>query len=240
INWTSSNEYFIDATGKVFIPTPDLGDQTVTLTAELSLNNQSVTKTFNVKVKARPSFKNAIAHYPLNGDLVDGLGNFVDAQSTDRDLSNTGSGNLSFAAGKNGQAVVLDGDSGIRLPNDLITSGEFTVSFWSNSAELREHTPAFFAAKDVDNWLSYIPGKAWFTNEALIWSFFGGTSAADNGDWNQIVAPATAPINQWQHVAITYSAPVMKLYIDGIYAGEMKRSEERRVGKECRARGWPE
>ncbi|MEN0036527.1 MAG: LamG-like jellyroll fold domain-containing protein [Cellvibrio sp.] len=224
INWVSSNEYFIDSKGNVFIPTPDLGDQTVTLTANLSLGGQATTKTFSVTLKARPAFRNAVAHYSFDNNLVDGLSNFVNAESTDRDLNNKGAGSLSYSAGKKGQSVVLDGNSAIRLPDNIIKSGQFTVSFWSNSAELREHTPAFFAAKDVDNWLSYIPGKAWFTTQSLIWSFFGGIPAADNGDWNQIVAGGTAPINQWQHVAITYDAPVMKLFIDGNFAGQMNRA----------------
>lgn len=224
INWVSSNDYFIDSKGNVFIPTPDLGDQTVTLTANLSLGGLTTTKTFTVKLKARPAFRNAVAHYAFDNNLVDGLNNFVNAESTDRDLNNKGAGSLSYSAGKKGQSVVLNGNSGIRLPDNIISSGQFTVSFWSNSAELREHTPAFFAAKDVDNWLSYIPGKAWFTSQSLIWSFFGGISAADNGDWNQIVATATAPLNQWQHVAITYDAPVMKLFIDGNLVGQMNRA----------------
>lgn len=224
INWVSSNEYFIDSKGNVFIPTPDLGDQTVTLTANLSLDGQTRTKSFTVTLKARPPFNNAVAHYSFDGSLVDGLNNFVNAESTDRDLANKGAGNLSYATGKKGQAVVLDGNSGIRLPDNIISSGQFTVSFWSNSAELREHTPAFFAAKDVDNWLSYIPGKAWFTNASLIWSFFGGISAADNGDWSEIVAGSSAPLNQWQHVAITYDAPVMKLFINGNLVGQMNRA----------------
>lgn len=224
INWVSSNEYFIDSKGNIFIPTPDLGDQTVTLTAHLSLGGQTTTKTFSVTLKARPAFKNAVAHYSFDNNLVDGLNNFVNAVSTDRDLNNKGAGSLSYTAGKKGQSVVLDGNSAIRLPDNIISSGQFTVSFWSNSAELREHTPAFFAAKDVDNWLSYIPGKAWFTSQSLIWSFFGGIPAADNGDWNQIVAGGTAPINQWQHVAITYEAPVMKLFIDGNFVGQMNRA----------------
>lgn len=224
INWVSSNEYYIDSKGNVFIPTPDLGDQTITLTANLSLGGQTTTKTFSVTLKARPAFKNAVAHYNFDNNLVDGLNNFVNAESTDRDLNNKGAGSLSYTAGKKGQSVVLDGNSAIRLPDNIISSGQFTVSFWSNSAELREHTPAFFAAKDVDNWLSYIPGKAWFTTQSLIWSFFGGIPAADNGDWNQIVAGGTAPINQWQHVAITYEAPVMKLFIDGSFVGQMNRA----------------
>src|SRR5690606_29429850 len=34
---------------------------------------------------------------------------------------------------------------------------------------------------------------------------------------------ASAPINEWQHVAITYAGTIMRLYIDGALAGSMPR-----------------
>lgn len=224
ISWESSNDYLIS--DRVFIPTPDIGDQSVNLTATLSLNGQSTTKTFNVNLQARPEFRNAVAHYSFENSLVDGRNNFAAGESTDRDMNNRGLGNLTYTAGKQGQAVVLDGESGIRLPDNIISSGQFTVSFWTNSAETRGYTPAFFGASNPDNWISFIPGGApHFTESPLVWSFLGGVPAADDGDWNQIVAGSTAPLHQWQHVAITYDAPVMKLYIDGNLVGQMNRAD---------------
>jgi arabinan endo-1,5-alpha-L-arabinosidase len=225
INWVSSNEYYIDSTGKVFIPTPDLGDQTVTLTATLSLSGQATTKSFTVNVKARPAFKNAIAHYKFDNGLSDVLGNLAPAQTTDHTLMGVGLGNITYAAGKQGEALYFDGSSGVRLPNDLIKQNKFTISFWANSETALTHTPAFYAARNPDNWFSYIPANAWFTTQSLIWSFYLDVSLADHGDWNQIVAAASAPLNQWQHVAITYDAPVMKLFIDGKSAGQMTRAD---------------
>ncbi len=184
ITWVSSNEYYIDSKGNVFIPTPDLGDQTVTLTANLSLGGQTTTKSFNVKIKARPAFKNAV--------FTTGYGS--------------------------GQAYDFNGNNGVRLPDNLIKSSEYTVSFWMKPESLTTHTPAFFAATDVDHWYSFIPGSAWFTPNTLIWSNY-------LGNWNQVVHSATAPLNQWEHVAITYSNTTMSLYINGVLTGSMPRDD---------------
>nr|WP_324258376.1 LamG-like jellyroll fold domain-containing protein [Cellvibrio fontiphilus] len=219
IDWVSSNEYYIDSKGNVFIPTPDLGDQTVTLTANLSLGGQVTTKSFTVKVKARPAFKNAVAHYRFENALTDSMGNYAAAKTTDNNLFNVDATTPTFAAGyTGGQAYDFNGANGVRLPDDIIKSSEYTVSFWMKAENLTTHTPAFFMATDFDHWSSYIPGNAWFTSSSLIWSNY-------MGNWNQVVHSATAPLNQWQHVAITYGNGMMNLYIDGAFVGAMPRDD---------------
>lgn len=218
INWVSSNDYFIDSDGNVFIPTPDLGDQTVTLTANLSLNGQTTSKSFTIKIKARPAFKNAVAHYNFENALTDSLANFAAAKTTDNNLFNVDATPATFAPGKAGQAYDFNGANGVRLPDNLIKSSEYTVSFWMKPESLTTHTPAFFAATDVDHWYSFIPGSAWFTPNTLIWSNY-------LGNWNQVVHSATAPLNQWEHVAITYSNTTMSLYINGVLTGSMPRDD---------------
>ncbi|HCS65133.1 MAG TPA: beta-xylosidase [Cellvibrio sp.] len=218
IKWVSSDDYYIDSAGNVFIPTPDRGDKTVTLTANLSLDGQTASKTFSVHLTARPAFKNAVAHYTFDRALTAAIGNYAVAKTTDNNLFNVDATAPSFTAGYRGQAYDFNGANGVRLPDDIIKSSEYTVSFWMKAASLTTHTPAFFMATDVDHWSSYIPGNAWFTTGSLIWSNY-------MGDWNQVVHSATAPINQWQHVAITYANTSMKLYIDGALAGSMPRAD---------------
>lgn len=218
IEWVSSNEYFIDSTGNLFIPTPDLGDQNVTLTANMTLDGQTVSKAFDVTVKARPAFKNAVAHYTFENVLTDSLGNLGTARTTDNNLFNVDATSPSFITGYNGQGYDFNGANGVRLPDDIIKSGDYTVSFWMNAEALTTHTPAFFMATDFDHWSSYIPGNAWFTTGSLIWSNY-------LGNWNQVVHSATAPLNQWQHVAITYTAGMKNLYIDGALVGSMPRDD---------------
>ena len=217
IEWESSNEYFINAK-EVFIPTPDQGDQNITLTAKLSLDGHTASKTFNVTVKARPAFKNAIAHYTFENVMTDSLGSLAAAKTTDNNLANVDVGAPTFTTGYSGQGYDFNGANGVRLPDDIIKSSDYTVAFWVNAESLTDHTPAFFGATDVDHWFSYIPGKAWFTSAQLIWSNY-------LGNWNQVVAGASAPVNQWQHVAITYTGGMMNLYINGALAGSMPRDD---------------
>ncbi len=219
IKWVSSDEYYIDAAGNVFIPTPDLGDRTVTLTANLSLGGQTTSKTFNVTVRARPAFKNAVAHYRFENALTDSMGKYAAAKTTDNNLFNVDATAPTFTAGyAGGQAYDFTGANGVRLPDDIIKSSEYTLSFWMKAKNLTAHTPAFFMATDFDHWSSYIPGNAWFTSTSLIWSNY-------LGNWNQVVHSATAPVNQWQHVAITYANGMMNLYIDGAFVGAMPRDD---------------
>jgi arabinan endo-1,5-alpha-L-arabinosidase len=224
ITWQSSNEYFIDAEGNVFIPTPDLGDQALTLTALIKLNGVTSTKSFNMNLAARPAFKNAIAHYTFDNNVADLLQNLDAAQPTGADVNNLSGGTLSYDSGRKGQAAVLTGANSIRLPENLVSSDKFTISLWINADENRIFSPALFATPGGDNWFSVIPGHAHFTTTSLLWSLLADTPTTEFGDWNQIVAGTTAPIGNWQHFAITYKAPVMKLYIDGVAAGEMNRA----------------
>lgn len=219
ISWQSSDEYFIAEDGSIFIPTPDLGDRTVTLTTNLSLNGATASKAFTVTLKARPAFRNAIAHYRFDGSLIDSLGNHGVALPTDNNLLNVNATAPVYTAGYAGQAFDFTGANGIRLPNDIIKSGEYTVAFWMKAESLTGYTPAFFSAAATDQWISYLPGSApHFTSTSLVWS-----NVAEN--WGQIIHSATAPLNQWQHVAITYSNGTMRLYVDGALSGSMPRPD---------------
>ncbi|QLE07848.1 family 43 glycosylhydrolase [Pseudoalteromonas shioyasakiensis] len=224
INWESSDEYYITSEGSVFIPTPDRSDKAVTLTANISLNGESTTKTFNVNLEARPEFKNAIAHYAFEDSLSDGLGNLDDAGVTDNNLLNVGAGTAAYAEGQTGKAFNFDGATGVRLPDEIINSDSFTVSFWSKPDTLTPYTPLFFAAENANRWISYIPGgAAHFTENPLIWSFYLG----DNGEelWNQIVHTQKATQSEWTHVAISYDEGIMNYYSDGVLVGSMPRPD---------------
>lgn len=225
ITWNSSDEYYIGNDGSVFIPTPDRGDKTVTLEATIELNGETTTEEFSVFLHARPEFRNAVAHYKFEGALTDALGNYVSASTTDNNLWNVNATPETYTEGYAGQGYDFLGNNGVRLPDNIIQSGAYTVSFWMNADALTTHTPAFFAAKADNQWISYIPGGAWFTENSLIWSYIFQDGTPENDDWNQIVHAARAPINEWQHVAITYAEGTMQLYIDGNSAGSMPRPD---------------
>jgi arabinan endo-1,5-alpha-L-arabinosidase len=224
IEWQSTNEYFINSK-EVFIPTPDQGDQNITLTAKLTLDGQTVTKSFNVIAKARPAFKNAVARYSFENVLSDSMGNFAAAKTTDNNLFNVDATAPTYTVGYAGQGYSFLGTNGVRLPDGLIgTTDEFTVSFWMKSEEQKIFSPAFFAATTTpDQWISFIPGNSHFTTTSLLWSLIAEAGTPSDSHWKQIIHSATAPVNQWEHVAITYGDDTMKLYINGVLSGSMPR-----------------
>ncbi|TMN65634.1 beta-xylosidase, partial [Pseudoalteromonas sp. S1727] len=170
ISWQSSDEYYIGSDGTVFIPTPDRGNKSVVLTANIELNGQTTSKTFTVNLTARPEFKNAIAHYSFENALTDDLGNLATATTTDNNLLNTGAGVEAYAAGKSGQAFSFDGATGVRLPDNLVTTAQYTISYWLKPTVLTDFTPSFFAATTADRWMSLIPGNTHFTTTPMLWS----------------------------------------------------------------------
>lgn len=225
ISWLVSDEYYINPiNGSVFIPTPDRGDQELTLEAEISLNGESSTKSFTVTLKARPAFVNAVAHYQFEDDVTDGLSGFADATVTTSNMEVAG-GLEQYAVGQTGQAFNFDGATGVKLDNQIINSDSYTVSFWSNPTELAVHTPALFMSEtgNYDRWITFAPSNVWFTTTTAIWSRYLGDDLVD--DWNQIVAADSVVYNEWTHYAISYGAGVMKLYINGVLAGSMPRPD---------------
>ncbi|MEL7577828.1 LamG-like jellyroll fold domain-containing protein [Pseudoalteromonas sp. D15MCD-2] len=222
INWASSDEYYITSEGSVFIPTPDRGDKAVTLTANISLNGESTTKTFNVNLEARPEFKNAIAHYAFEDSLSDGLGNLDDAGVTDNNMLNVGAGTAAYAEGQTGKAFNFDGATGVRLPDELVTGDEYTISYWFKPTVLTNFTPTFFASTSDARWMSLIPGSTHFTSTPMLWSRY----LADDGTdmWNQIISDSPA-VMDWNHIAITYANGTATLYRDGVRAGSMPRPD---------------
>ncbi|WP_065979498.1 MULTISPECIES: LamG-like jellyroll fold domain-containing protein [Pseudoalteromonas] len=218
ITWQSSNEYYIDTDGSIFIPTPDRGDQAVTLTATMTLNGEVATKTFNVNLKARPEFRNAIAHYQFEDSLSDSLGNLGDAGVTDNNLLNVGAGTAAFADGQTGKAFNFDGATGVRLPDNLITTSDFTVSYWINPEEITNFSPTFFAAASVDNWISIVPANS----PSFLWSHYLDENNKDV--WGDVNQTTPAPL-AWSHIAITYVGQTATLYKDGKRIGSIQRPD---------------
>ena len=222
IEWQSTNEYYIKTDGSVFIPTPDRGDQAVTLTANMSLNGETSTKTFNVNLKARPAFKNAIAHYSFENSLKDNFANLADALTTDNNLDNIMAGTANYSVGQTGQAFSFDGATGVRLPDDLINSDSYTVAYWYKASALTDYSPTFFASTTPDRWMSLIPGNTHFTTTPMLWSLYKEDDGTEN--WVDIQTSTPASMN-WTHMAITYDKGLTTLYRNGERAGTTTRPD---------------
>ena len=143
ISWVSSNENVIATDGAVTRPNVGEGDQVVMLTARISLKGQTSERSFQVTVPQRLPF-NRVAHYAFENTLADSLGRLAAGTPTGDRLWNAGS--IGFDVGQTGSALRLNGTNGVRLPNNLLSNYEYTVSFWINPAVLTRFTTAFFGA----------------------------------------------------------------------------------------------
>ncbi|QYK03053.1 LamG-like jellyroll fold domain-containing protein [Shewanella psychrotolerans] len=218
ITWSSSNDAVIRPDGKVLRPNAGEGDQVVTLTATIMVNGEQVVKTYQVTVLARQIY-NRIANYRFDNSLEDSLGLFDDGQPTGDRLFKTAD-NIEYAIGFDGQALSLDGAHGVLLPSGLISSNEYTVSFWANPTVNTKYTTAFFGAVDEydvdesddktsDNWISFVP-QSWDDN-TMLWS-----NNTRDGVWFDGSAEERIPENSWSHMAFSFDKGLVKVYINGV------------------------
>ncbi|KQB93197.1 arabinanase [Geobacillus sp. PA-3] len=146
------------------------------------------------------------AHYSFdNNDLSDSTGNFGPGTITGNRIDNEG-GTIAYADGKIGKAAVLNGQSGIRLPDGLVSSNQYSVSLWVKPEQLTTHTTTFFGAKDPNHWVSLVP-QGWDGN-TMLWS--GSSPWYDGRTFWKI------PTGQWTHLAFSVDNGAVKVYINGV------------------------
>jgi arabinan endo-1,5-alpha-L-arabinosidase len=203
IAWVTSNENVIATDGTVTRPNVGEGDQVVMLTANVSLKGQTTSRTFSITVPQRLPF-NRVAHYAFENTLADSLGRLAAGTATGDRVWNTGT--VGFDAGQLGSAVRLNGTNGVRLPANLITNYEYTVSFWMNPSAITAFTTGFFGAANETNWLSFLP-QSWDGN-TMLWS---GSERWFDGSAGRRIAP-----NAWSHLAFTVNRGQVSVYIDGV------------------------
>ncbi len=223
ITWTSSNQPIINlkvnkktgkltGVAKVNRPSSTAGTQTVTLTATITLDGQTVTKTFTTKVIALPPAGLA-AQFKFEGNLTESQGNFAAGTGTGDRIYKAGS--IAYAEGKTGQAVKLDGTNGVLLPEKLIANYEYTVSFWIKPTVITGFTPAFFGEVDEkldganlpysDTWLSFLP-QSW-NGGTMLWGRVP--------NWFDGIAGLKIPEGEWTHMAFSVNQGLASIYING-------------------------
>ncbi|CAH1193025.1 hypothetical protein PAECIP111892_01133 [Paenibacillus auburnensis] len=214
ITWASSNEAVVAADGKVIRPAAGSGNATVELTATIKLGEATKTKTFTVVVVQLSGTQledGLVAAYDFEGNLAES-GDRLAAGTATGKLINTTDGKVSYVDGEVGQAVKLDGSSGVRLPDGLISSNAYTISLWLNPEQLTAYTPAFFGAKSSTNWISLLP----YGNGAATTRMWFGSDT-----WLDADAGLQIPAGKWSHITFTYDAGAVKLYVNGVlkYSG---------------------
>ena len=203
ITWTSSDESVVTADGTVTRPSEQ--DAVVTLTATITSGDATATSAFDLTVPVLPE-PGLVARYPFDGDLAATGG--AAAATVTGDRVDSDGGQVSFTEGVHGQAVHLDGASGVRLPDGLISGQDYTVSLWLRPEQLTDFTTAFFGARDDVNWLSLVP-SGWDEHRTMLWA--GSTTYYDGLTGTQI------PTDTWSHLAFTVeTGGAVTVYLDGV------------------------
>lgn len=204
ITWESSNQEIVSDEGIINRPAPD-SDGTITLTATISKGNVSDTKTFTVIVQPQ-TVGGLVAYYPFDGDLENAINQSDIGTITGDRIDNTG-GEISFKDGRNEQAAVFDGLSGVLLPEGLITSNKYTVSLWLQPEELTDFTTTFFGAASPQSWVSLVPkGHDGVNHNTMVWS---------GEDWYDAGLGKNLPVNEWTHIAFTVDEGSLDVYFNG-------------------------
>ena len=202
IAWTSSNPAVVGNTG-VVTASPN-GDVTLTLSARITKGTSSMVKTFTVTVRKAGGL---LAHYAFDGNLLDSNGVFAPGSVTGSRID-AGGGSLGYEAGVKGNAAVFDGATGIRLPNGLVSSNNYTVALWLKPAQLTAFTTTFFGARTTDSWISLLPkGHDFVGGASMLWS---GTAWYDAGLGMNI------PVGRWSHLAFSVKNGAVNVYVDGV------------------------
>lgn len=216
LSWSSNKPRFINNDGKVTRPNVGEGDQTVTLTATVDILGQTLTTSKDVIVAERSEY-NRTARYSFEQSLSDELNNYADAV-TATDVLMTASPEPVFVDGVVGKAANLDGSYGILLPNNLIDSYQYTVSFWLNQQMAEQwFRPAFFGARSAEpsRWASFLP-VSW-NGELMLWSNW--VDDAGGVSWLDGITGVVYPVNEWHHVAFAVKNGVYQIYYDGVQVG---------------------
>ncbi|MCJ8007516.1 lipocalin-like domain-containing protein [Lederbergia wuyishanensis] len=204
ISWHSSNPEIISEQGIVNRPAVGEENATVTLTATVTKGGATATKTFTVIVLAE-KLPMLVAHYTFEHDLSDRTKNVGAGMPTGDRIDKKG-GKISYGTGISGQAAIFDGASGIRLPNGLISSNQYSVSLWLNPEQLTDFTTTFFGARTTDSWVSIVP-KGPVRAETMVWS---------GSAWYDAVTGMQIPKNQWSNITFTVDEGKINVYVNGI------------------------
>ncbi|WP_411348688.1 LamG-like jellyroll fold domain-containing protein [Paenibacillus sp. WLX2291] len=207
IAWTSSNAQIVQTDGTVNRPESGSSAVPVTLTATIHKGNSQRSKTFTVQVLPYVNAK-LVAQYSFNNNLNDSTSTWGQGTLTGNrlDATVTSATYATYGQGVQGQSLVLDGQSGVRLPNGLIHSNSYSLSLWVKPETLTTYTPAFFGAADSNHWISLLPrGSA--GDNTMLWS--------GSQPWYDASTGLKIPSGQWSHLAVSVDNGNVKVYVDG-------------------------
>ncbi|MFC4323803.1 LamG-like jellyroll fold domain-containing protein [Litchfieldia salsa] len=204
ITWETSDDHIITNKGEITRPEPGSDSVSATLTATITKGDVSATKTFDITIL--PYKENGlVAYYAFEDNLSDSNNQFGEGTVTGNRIDNTG-GSISYGEGQIGKSAIFDGQSGVRLPNGLISSNSYSVSLWLKPEQLTTHTTTFFGARSDASWISLVP-NAW-NGKTMVWS-------NNSGAWYDATTDLTIAQNEWTHLAITVDNGKIIIYVNG-------------------------
>jgi arabinan endo-1,5-alpha-L-arabinosidase len=210
VSWESSDPAVISTKGKVTRPGRDEPDAQVILTATLSLQGLQTQRTFVVTVKSlAPPIP--VAAYDFEDSLNDSTG-FNAPGAVVGPRVNVPGGQVSFVAGSVGRALVLDGNSGVRLPDNLVGDHSYSISMWLYPTAVTQFTTAFFGWATDSSWISVVPRGPGGLQHTMLWS---GTQWFD-GTFNSAI-----PVGSWSHLVMVVNRGALSLYLNGQLANTM-------------------
>jgi RHS repeat-associated protein len=134
------------------------------------------------------------------------------ADSSSSNNTGTLASGAAWNAGQSGSAVNLDGaDDYVQVgaPSSLVMTSAASFSAWIYPTGAG--SDATYGGTIVSKEGEYLLVR--FPNGSIRWAFANTTPG-----WAFIDTGATAPLNQWTHVAVTYDSGVVKTYINGTLA----------------------
>jgi arabinan endo-1,5-alpha-L-arabinosidase len=119
---------------------------------------------------------------------------------------------VSFAPGTVGRALVLNGASGVRLPDNLINDHSYSIAMWLKPTAVSQFTTAFFGWATGESWISLVPRGPGGAQNTMLWS---GTQWFD-GTFNSQV-----PVGAWSHLVAVVNNGTLNVYLNGQLANTM-------------------
>lgn len=206
ISWVSSNEDVISSSGEVTRPARGTPNAEVTLTATITLGEDTMTKEFVANTLAiTPPL--AVARYSFDGDLTDSEGNFAEGHPVAPGIVDT-TAEMVYGEGIVGQAVSFAGAAthGAKLGNDLITDHTYGFGLWLNPNSTTVYTTTFFGYRDASAWISVVPQNP--GGQTLLWS--------GNAVWYDALTGTGIPTGEWTHFAVSVSQGNIEIWLNGV------------------------
>ena len=79
-----------------------------------------------------------------------------------------------------GDDLLVNGTSGLRLPDNLINNYSYSISLWLKPAAVSQFTTAFFGWATDTSWISVVPCGPGAAQNTMLWSGTNGFDGTSN------------------------------------------------------------